>query len=59
MELLPRNLKGHILKFGFPLFATCKKLMLNLAKALAALHRLDIMHRDIKLENIMLREDTS
>ena len=58
MELLSRNLLAHIQKFGFPTFANCKQLMLNLAKALAHLHRLGIMHRDIKLANIMMREDT-
>ena len=46
------------MKFNFPSFPNCKKLMLNLAKAISMLHKLGIMHRDIKLQNIMLRQDS-
>lgn len=35
----------------------CKRIFKYLAKALAFMHSMNIAHRDIKLENIILDED--
>jgi len=35
-----------------------KQVMRGLLKALAYMHRFGVMHRDIKLQNVMLRSNT-
>lgn len=57
MELFTRNLSAHIRRYGFPHFPQCKRLMFRLAQALNSLHQQNIMHRDIKPDNIMVRSD--
>ncbi len=58
MENLALSLFGWIQKYGFPSFEEGKKIMSQLLKGIEYLHSLSIMHRDLKLENIMVRKDS-
>ncbi len=55
LELLDRTLYNYLQKFGYPETAKSRKLMYQLLMGLRYLHNKNIMHRDIKLENIMIR----
>lgn len=56
MELLSFNLFQFLGKFGFPTEEATKFIIINLLYGLKHMHDLKIMHRDIKLENIMFRQ---
>jgi serine/threonine protein kinase len=57
MEYLPINLCSYLCQRGFPPMFICKIFMLRLVEGVAELHSKDIMHRDLKLQNIMLRNN--
>jgi serine/threonine protein kinase len=59
MELLSRTLLAHVRKFGFPPYAHCLGVLRSLANTLQFLHARGVMHRDIKLENIMVRGNST
>lgn len=54
-ELLDRTLHNYLQKFGFPDTNKTRKLLYQLLMGLRYLHKKSIMHRDIKLENILIR----
>jgi serine/threonine protein kinase len=54
-ELLDRTLHNYLQKFGFPDTNQTRKLLYQLLIGLRYLHKINIMHRDIKLENILIR----
>jgi serine/threonine protein kinase len=54
-ELLDCTLHSYLQKFGFPDTVQTRKLLYQLLMGLRYLHRKNIMHRDIKLENILIR----
>ena len=58
MELFSRHLAAHLMKFGFPELSYRKFIMLKLAQTVRHLHGENIIHRDIKLQNIMFRKDS-
>jgi serine/threonine protein kinase len=55
MELYSKNLFNYIAKFNFPPFDLCQEILYKLLKGLSYIHKLGIMHRDLKLQNIMMR----
>ena len=62
MEFLPGMSLGTYLKAqsnGRILEKECKVIFRGLAEALVYMHAKNIAHRDIKLENIILKEDLS
>ena len=59
LELLPRTLLTHLQKFGFPPLHVCMDILFKLALGVRYLHAQGIMHRDLKLENIMVRAEGS
>ena len=56
LELLSMSLFAYLQMFGFPEMLGVKKIMRDLASGISYLHSKGIMHRDLKLENIMMRE---
>lgn len=59
MEYLPGASLGSYLKVqpnGKIGEKNCKKIFKSLIKALAYMHSLNIAHRDVKLENVILNE---
>lgn len=56
LELYPLSLYGYLQKFGFPSIEQVKCIMINLLEGIAFLHSKGIMHRDLKLENIMVKK---
>jgi serine/threonine protein kinase len=56
LELYPLSLYGYIQKCGFPALEQAKIIMINLLEGIANLHEKGIMHRDLKLENIMVKK---
>lgn len=57
MELLPFSLYGYLQKYGFPSENRAKKILIGLLEGISHMHDKGIMHRDLKLENIMIRKD--
>ena len=57
MELLPLSLYGYLQKYGFPSEMKVKKIMKGLLEGIEYIHKKGIMHRDLKLENIMVKKD--
>lgn len=57
MELLSFSLYGYLQKYGFPCEAKAKKIMIGLLEGINYIHKQGIMHRDLKLENIMVKKD--
>lgn len=60
MEYLPGTSLGSYLKAQPSLKIpekNCKKIFRNIISALKYMHRMNIAHRDIKLENVILDED--
>lgn len=59
LELYPLSLYGYLQKYGFPQEQAAKMIIGNLLEAMAYLHAKGIMHRDLKLENIMVKKDAT
>lgn len=57
MELLNFSLYGYLQKYGFPNEVKVKKIMKGLLEGIDYMHQRGIMHRDLKLENIMVKKD--
>lgn len=57
MELLSFSLYGYLQKYGFPSELKAKKIMKGLLEGIDFMHKQGIMHRDLKLENIMVKKD--
>jgi serine/threonine protein kinase len=57
MELLPLSLYGYLQKFGFPPEILAKSIISQLIQGVGYLHQKNIMHRDLKLENIMVKKN--
>jgi calcium/calmodulin-dependent protein kinase I len=57
LELYPLSLYGYLQKCGFPNIDQAKVIMINLLEGILYLHKKGIMHRDLKLENIMVKRD--
>lgn len=58
MENLGLSLFGWIQKYGFPSLEDARKMIFQLLKGIEHMHTKGIMHRDLKLENIMVRKDS-
>lgn len=56
-DLLSTNLLNFIKRYGFPKREIAKKLIRELLEAVSYIHNQGFMHRDIKLENIMITKD--
>jgi len=50
-------LYGYLQKYGFPSGEKVKNIMKGLLEGIEYLHKKGIMHRDLKLENIMVKKD--
>jgi calcium-dependent protein kinase len=59
MELLTRSLYSQLKINGLPNLNSSKEIMIKLLLALGELHKKNIMHRDLKLENIMILQKDS
>ncbi|CAD8193688.1 unnamed protein product [Paramecium octaurelia] len=56
-ELMNQDLYSVISKRGTLQKGTIKQILLQLSNALSYLHQLDYVHRDIKLENVMMTQE--
>lgn len=56
MECLKMNLLQYIQRIGFKSAKEFRELIFKLFQAVDSIHERNIMHRDLKLENIMMRE---
>lgn len=56
MECLKMNLLQYVQKVGFKSANDFKHLVFKIFQAVHYIHHHNVMHRDLKLENIMMRE---
>ena len=56
LEIYPLSLYGYLQKCGFPSLDETKIMMINLLEGISYVHEKGIMHRDLKLENIMVKK---
>ena len=57
MEFLAASLLVYLQKVGFPNEKKTKKILQEILKGINHMHKKGLMHRDLKLENIMIRAE--